>query len=674
MGLPARWWTVLLGLCSISAALQAEEARLVEEKPRADSRDLGDLSIEELLNIKVTSVSKKEERISDTASAVTVITGEDIRRAGVTSIADALRLAPGVNVAQIDAHTYAISIRGFQSGLANKLLVLIDGRSVYSPLYAGVYWDVQDTMLEDIERIEVIRGPGATVWGANAVNGVINIITKHSKDTQGVLAAVSAGTQETTIDSVRYGGKIGEAATYRFFVKYSKRDELTRAGDRLAAHDGWDVARGGVRFDIKASSKDAVIVSGDYYKGMHEEKQVLAQLAPPYMVAHTKDASMAGGDLLVRWGHTFSETSQTSLQLYYDLTDREELKLDQRMHTFDLDFNHHLKLKGHEIVYGAGYRFVKQDLNDTFSVVFRPKNRHTDLLSGFVQDEMTVLKDKFYLTVGTKVEHNDYTGWEFQPSVKAVWHAAQGHTVWSSASRSVRTSAPTETDLRANLQASRPFFFLPPIVAALFPNKDIPSETEFSYELGYRAQLHKRFSIDAAGFFNQYHHLRSNEPGAFFPEPRPAPLHITVPVIQQADMRGETYGGEFAANWNPTDAIRFGAGYSFVKILMHKDSNAFAKDAEFPEGLTPQHQFFVRSFIDLPHNLQFDAAVYFYDKLKASEVPSYTRLDARLGWAPTKNLDLSIGAQNFLQPDREQYGPGGSRIERNLYVKFTMKF
>ncbi|MBI3831764.1 MAG: TonB-dependent receptor [Planctomycetes bacterium] len=652
-------------------------------KPPVKS-DFGDLSIEELMNIKVTSVSRKEEKVSDTAAAITVITAEDIRRSGVTSIAEALRMAPGVNVAKIDSHTYAISIRGFQSGLANKLLVLIDGRCVYSPLYSGVYWDVQDTMLEDIERIEVIRGPGATVWGANAVNGVVNIITKHSKDTQGVTAALSAGTQETTIDSVRYGGKIGAAATYRFFVKYSKAEELGLAGSGLAAHDGWSVARGGTRFDIKASRTDSVIVEGDYYKGVHEEKQLLAQLTPPFEVGHTHDASMSGGDALVRWGHNLSDTSNTSLQLYYDHTERDELKLDQDIDTLDLDFSHHIKLSRNEIVYGLGYRRVRENLNQTFTAAFDPDGRATDLFSFFGQDEITVLKDTFFVTVGSKFEHNSFTGWEIQPSVKTLWRPAKDQTVWASVSRSVRTSAPTETDLRANLLASKPFFFLPPIVAALFPNRDIPSEAEYSYELGCRAQLHKRFSLDAAGFFNQYHGLRSNEAGAFFVERLPLPLHITVPITQQADMRGETYGGEFSANWDPIDRVKFSAGYSFLKILLHKDSNARAKDAEIAEGQTPEHQFQFRSLVDLPHNLQFDTAVYFDNRLKsigfdsnkneAIDSPSYTRLDVRLGWRPTEHLDLSVGGQNLLKTRHEEFGPGSSEIERNVYLKLTLKF
>lgn len=660
---------------ALALACLACAARGVETEPErplelaANDRDFVDLSIEELMSIKITSVSKKEEKVSETASAISVITQEDIRRSGVTSIADALRMAPGMNVAQVNAHAWAISARGFQGMLANKLLVLVDGRTVYSPLYSGVYWDVQDTMLEDIERIEVIRGPGATVWGANAVNGVINIITKKSTDTQGLLASGSAGTRDTGIGSIRYGGKIGEKTTYRAFLKYAKRDEGSVVPTGLAGHDGWDKAQGGARFDFRPTKEDTVILEGEYYKGMFEEKPSIATLRPASMIRPTNDATMAGGNVLTRWEHSFSDTSNTSLQLYYDHTEREEVKLNQAIDTIDVDFSHQLKAGRHDIVYGAGYRHVKQSLNTTFSVQFMPAGRQTDLFSAFVQDEITVLKDKLSITVGSKFEHNDFTGFEVQPSIKALWRPLKNHAVWASVSRSVRTPAPTETDLRANLIAVPPFF-----LASLFPNREIPSERVFSYEFGYRAQLHKRFSIDAAGFFNAYHGLRSNELGAPFLERTPLPIHFTLPVTQQAAVRGETYGGEVSAVWAPIDRIRLTAGYSFLKTLLHQDSNSHANDAEVAEGQSPEHQFHTRMFVDLPNNLEFDTAVYFVDGLKTLEIPSYTRLDARLGWRPTRHFDISIGGQNLLRERHQEYAPEQNWVERNVYVKFTLKF
>ena len=655
---------------------KADGADSKKDPPKPAAGTFADISIEDLLNIKITSVSKKVEKVSEAASAIYVITGEDLRRTGVTTVADALRMAPGMDVAQNKSNGWAISSRGFNGALANKLLVLIDGRSVYTPLYAGVYWDVQDTMLEDIDRIEVIRGPGATVWGANAVNGVINIITKDSKDTQGGLASGSVGTFDETIDSVRYGGKIGEKVTYRAFLKYAKRDELSLGATDTAAHDGWEVGRAGTRFDIRASKEDKITIEGDYYNGAYEEKPTVVDLAPPFADKITNTARMSGADAIARWNHSFSDTSETSLQVYYDRTERDEVRLAQTIETADIDFNHHLKIGRNEIVYGAGYRFVKETLDNTFYISFDPNDRKTNLLSAFLQDEITVLEDKFSVTLGSKFERNDFSGFEIQPSIKTLWHAAKNHTVWSSVSRAVRTPSPIETDLRANLAAGATAPGAPTILFSLFPNLHIPSETLIAYELGYRAQLHKRFSIDATGFYNVYDNLRSNEgvAGKILVEPNPAPLHLTIPIVQRPYVNAETYGGELAATWEPTNKIKFSAGYSYLQMLLHRNSRANAKDAEIAEGQSPNNQFNVRAYIDLPHNLQFDSGLYYVDRLDKEKIPSYTRIDSRLGWKPLDRLDVSLGAQNMFRKEHEEFGDGNSKIERNVYFKLTLKF
>lgn len=664
-----RFLPVFVFIFTLAQVAAEETPQEVQETPRVAEKDVGDLSIEELLNIKITTASRKEERVARTASSVSVLTQEDIRRSGVTSVAEALRMVPGVDVAQVNQHAWSISARGFQSVLANKLLVLIDGRSVYSPLYSGVYWDVQDTMLEDVERVEVVRGPGATVWGANAVNGVINIITKSSKDTQGFMANGSAGTRETSVDSIRYGGKMNDNAFYRVWAKYAKRDEGSLAVSSLAAHDGWDKWQAGSRMDFHPTHEDSIILEGEYYKGSFEEKPAIAQLRTPFTVFPTNEADMAGGHVLSRWQHAFSADSETSLQFYYDRTEREEVKLNQAIDTIDVDFNHRVKLNIHELVYGVGYRHVKEGIDNTFTAIFDPEDRETDLFNAFIQDEVTIVPDKFWFTFGSKFEHNDFSGFEYQPSVRALWSPLKNHSFWASASRSVRTPSPTETDLRANLLAVPPFF-----LASLFPNHGIPSEKVFSYEAGYRAQLHKRFSFDASGYYNMYHNLRSNEPGTFFLERVPAPIHFTLPVTQQADMRGETYGGEFAATWLPVDRFRIQAGYSFMKLLLHKDSNARAKDAEDAEGQSPEHQFNVRTWLDLPHNVELDTALYFVDGLKNLNVPSYTRLDVRVGWRPVSHFEVSVGGQNLLRGRHEEYAPDQAWVERNLYLKCTLKF
>jgi iron complex outermembrane receptor protein len=663
---------VVLCLSFLSAcAVRTEEVQKNETKT-PPATDIADLSIEELLNIKVTSVSKKAEPLSQTASAIYVITQEDIRRSGVSSIAEALRMAPGLNVAQTNSHAWAISARGFQSGLANKLLVLIDGRSVYTPLYSGVYWDQQDTMLEDIERIEVIRGPGATVWGANAVNGVINIITKNSKDTQGGLASASVGTEERTTDSVRYGGKIGSKVTYRAYLKYLNRDGTSLAASDTSAYDAFQVGRGGTRFDIEASKCDKILLTGDYYSGKHDEKVPVATLTSSR--TEFRDARLSGGNFLSRWDHEFSDTSNASLQMYFDEYRRKQIVLDQEIQTTDLDYNQHLKLDRHEIVFGAGYRRWQEQINNNFVVSFLPSDRVTNIFSVFAQDEIEVLKDKFSITLGSKFEHNDFTGVEIQPSIRTLWRAAKGHTVWTSVARAVRTPSPLETDLRLNAPAPSANPGDPPSLFALLPNRDIPSEVVISGELGYRAELHKRFSIDVATFYNDYDNLRSIEFGTPFTEAAPAPQHLTIPLTQEPDMNARTFGGEFSAAWNPIDRLKFNAGYSFLRIFMNREDRAKSTSAEAPEGQSPRHQFHARAYLDLPHRLQFDTAVYFVDRLDTLNVPSYTRVDVRLGWRPTDNFDVSIGGQNLFREEHREFAPGESKIERNFYLKCTLKF
>ncbi|MBE7465827.1 MAG: TonB-dependent receptor [Planctomycetes bacterium] len=665
---------LVLAICSAAAGAEEDEAAPPAPAPdQAAVTDMADLALEDLLDIRITSAAKKIQPVSEASSAIYVITQEDIRRSGHTSIAEALRLAPGMNVAQGDAHTWAISARGFQSGLANKLLVLIDGRTVYTPLYSGVYWDVQDTLMEDVERIEVIRGPGATVWGANAVNGVINIITKHSKDSLGGMATGSVGTSEHGIGSLRYGGKVGEDVSYRVWAKYVKRDELSLATTETAAHDGIEMLRGGMRWDIKVNEQDAVMLSGDYYGGAHEEKPATAILTAPFVETVTHEGELRGGNFLARWDHSFSTDSNASLQIYYDRAEREEIKLNQALDTIDLDFNHHLKFDRHEIVYGVGYRNVKQDLENSFSVQFDPTVRRTHLYSAFAQDEITILENELSVTLGSKFEHNEFTGFEVQPSAKLLWRPHEDHSVWASVSRAVRTPSPIETDLRANLIAGE---LAPgvPVLFALFPSKHLPSETVLAYELGYRAQLHKRFSLDVAAYYNQYDNLLSNEAGAPFVEANPPPPHFTVPVVQQPYVEGETYGAEIAAKWNPTDYIHFSFNYTYLQMLLHASDRARAADSEAAEERSPEHQFHARMFVTLPHHLELDTGVYFSDELESLGIPSYVRLDARLGWRPVSMFELSVGAQNLNRKRHEEFAPDGSQIERNLYVKCTLRF
>src|SRR5438093_3529420 len=427
--------------------------------------DLADMSLEDLTKIEVTSVSKHKEKLADAPAAIFVITQEDIRRSGVTTIADALRLAPGLEVARVASHDWAITSRGFNELYANKLLVLIDGRSVYTPLFSGVYWDVQDTLLEDIDRIEVIRGPGATLWGANAVNGVINITTKSAKETIGGLLSGGYGTEEQGFGSARYGGKLGEDAYYRGYVKYFNRDSSALPSG-AQANDAWEMYRGGFRTDWEPSAQNLFTLQGDAYAGTENQTVTLFTPAFPFTQPDASKMRVSGGNVIGRWTHTFTPDSDLKLQIYYDRTDRAVDYFKEMRNTadFDLQYRHPLWQR-HDVTWGVGFRYADSDTSrSNFTLAFIPPERITRIFNTFIQDEITLVKERLRLTLGSKFERNDYTGFEIQPSGRLLWTPHERHSVWASVSRAVRTPSRAEVDSRivnTNVPPGVPPFFLP---------------------------------------------------------------------------------------------------------------------------------------------------------------------------------------------------------------------
>src|SRR5438552_3237702 len=399
---------------------------------------LKQFSLEELLNLEVTTVSKRPEKLTEAASAIQVITQEDIRRSGASSIPEALRLASNLEVAQVDSRQWAISARGFNSTTADKLLVLIDGRTVYTPLYAGVFWDFQDTLLEDLDRIEVISGPGATLWGANAVNGVINITTKQAKDTQGVLLLGGGGTELRDFGGVRYGGALAPNLHFRVYGQYFDRDSMVFPTGQDAAND-WHLGQGGFRLDWDASASTLLTLQGDLYDG---------RIAQP---GTTGDITVDGSNVIGRWSHTFAEDSDLKLQVYYDRTHRRIPDVfAEDLDTYDVDFQHRFPLgERHDLVWGLGYRLIEDDVSNSPILAFLPARVSRQWFSGFVQDEITLVKDRLHLTLGTKIEHNDYTGFEVQPSARLAWRLSQQQTVWAATSRAVRTPSRIDRELFA---------------------------------------------------------------------------------------------------------------------------------------------------------------------------------------------------------------------------------
>lgn len=668
------WITLLV---SVTALCWAKEPAEAQRRPR----DLTDLSIEELMRIEVTSVAKKEQRLSEAAAAIYVITQEDIHRSGATSIAEALRMAPGLNVARIDSNKWAISSRGFNDFFANKLLVLIDGRSVYSPLFSGVFWDVQDTLLEDVDRIEVIRGPAGTLWGANAVNGVINIITKSAKDTQGGLISAGGGNEERGFGDIRYGGKLGGDFYYRAYAKYFNRDDFVDASGNKGA-DGWQVGRGGFRIDWKVAPGDSLMVQGDYYDGEVGANITTTSVSPPFAIPVIGDFPISGGNILGRWKRSLSPTSSLALQLYYDRTERKSPVHREIRDMVDLEFQHNFVLgRRLEFVWGLGYRFTTDQIDASSTVSFTPSSRGDNLLNAFVQGEIALIEKRLRLTLGSKFEHNDYTGFEAQPNARLLWTPDERHTIWAAISRAVRTPARFEHTVRANLAAfpgPSPSCPAPICETSLFGDERFKSEELLAYELGYRAQLTHSLSLDIATFYNVYTNLRTIEPATPFFETTPFPPHLVIAVRPDNKLEGETYGVELATTWNVTDHWKLNLGYTFLKIQLHRDASSLFSAAENPEGESPRNQFHVRSYVDLPYNLKFDAAAYYVDNLSQRNVPSYIRVDARLGWYPVKGLEVSVAAQNLFDDRHPEFGPGflvtPTQIERSVYGKITWRF
>jgi len=653
---------------------------LLSAASSAQQQDLTQLSLEDLMNTKVTSVSKKEQRMSQVAAAIFVISQEDIRRSGATNIPDLLRMVPGLEVAQIDASTWAISARGFNHQFSDKLLVLVDGRAVYTPLFAGVNWDTLDVPLEDIARIEVSRGPGATVWGSNAVNGVINIITKKASDTPGGLLTAGGGTHEQESGVAQYGGKIGGSTCYRVFTKYSNYGHFPGL-DGLAADDGWHLLHGGFRADGSLSGKDSLTVQGDTYTGSEGASIAHIQsIAPPDNENVDRLAELSGGNVLSRWTHVFSSRSDTALQFYFDRYARSGPEVREARHTFDLDFQHHLVLgTRQDLIWGAGYRRSSDQTEGTIDEAFLPPNQVFQLFSAFVQDEITLKPKRLILTMGTKLEHSDFSGLEIQPSARVAWTPNDRHTFWTAVSRASRNPSRLENGADINVAV----FPGPGGMAAeltLFGNPHLKTENVVAYELGYRAQASSRLSLDLTAFFNRYQHLRSTEPGTPFLEIDPLPTHLVVPLIFANQVHGTTEGIEVAASWKVTERWTLSPGYSLLEMHLHTDPTSLdTTTVPDTEGSNPRHQAQFRCHADLFRSLGWDTGVYFVERLPAQPVPGYTRVDTQLSWRFAERAELSVVGQNLLRDHHVESNDintsvNSSQVKRSAYARITWRF
>ncbi len=621
-----------------------------------------DAPLEDLLSMEVTSVAKKKQALNEVAAATFIITSEDIRRSGVSSIPEALRLAPGIQVARIDANKWAISSRGFNSQFANKLLVMIDGRTVYTPAYSGVYWDAQDTLLEDVDRIEVIRGPGAAVWGANAVNGVINIITRHAGQTEGGFATVATGSEEKALVGLRYGASLGENASARFYAKYNDRDASLLSGSTGEAGDDWLSRRAGFRMDGRVSVENHWTVQGDFYD-LRENQRVVqwldpqdpvnAPYAPFYMIPGVEDeVSSTGWNLLGRWEHMISETSNFQFQLYFDHTDRSELIIDQVHDTLDIDFQHQFRpLPGHDVIWGLGYRYISDQFNNSFQGQMIPDSSTRDLFSAFIQDEIELIPDAWRLIIGSRFEHNDYTGVEVQPSVRLLWTPDARSTLWGAVSRAVRTPSRLErgSQMISMIVPAMPPYLPQPTVLHSLGNEHFDAEKLVAWELGYRVQPRENLSLDLALFYNEYDDLQSFES-----------IYPSLPVSDvrfDNKLAADSHGLELVADWWPLDWWRLQGSYSYLQVSVLPSIHS--RDPEgnntLLEDSSPTHQFSLRSMMNLRDDLLLDLWLYHVSELERTaysrpdlSVPAYTSFNLRLAWMPYKNLEFSLVGKNLF--------------------------
>ncbi len=660
----AAWFRALLSL------LLASTAGAADNPPKTSPARLADLSIEELMNESVTSVSRREQKISDAPAAIHVITAEDIRRSGMATLPELLRTVPGLDVAQINAGSWAIASRGFNSRTTKYLLVLIDGRSVYSLLNSGVSWEAEDVLLEDVDRIEVIRGPGATLWGANAVNGVINITTKSARDTQGVLVTGGGGSEIYGYGGLRYGGQLATNVYYRVYTKYYNHGSFLKGTDDVNhgadAGDRVSSLQGGLRLDWEVSPTDSLTFQGDYFDGtfrsLSRQATVGSLVSTTNQIALNKEGNFVG-----RWRHAISESSSWELQLYYDHLDRNATSLRELRDTVDLDFSLRFPWgERQDWVCGLGYRYTADQLIMPAGsrTTFNPTRDDNSLVSAFLQDEITVAQDRLFLTLGTKLEADYYAGFEIQPSARLLWKAGPKHIFWSSVARAARSPNRRERDV-TSIAGSGPS---PPATQTL-GNHDFGSEHLLAYEVGYRFLPKPQLSFDLALFYNVYDDLRTSEA-------RPAPFaHLE-------DYRnlgyGETYGGELSASWRVTDQWRLTASYTGLQIQLHRRPGSNDASFEQDEGFSPHHQIQAHSFLDLPHHLEFDMGVYYVDRLPALNVANYVRYDVGLGWRPTKNFEARVSFQDLLDASHPEFGrTGGARpteVQRSVWGKLTWRF
>ncbi|UYM17844.1 TonB-dependent receptor plug domain-containing protein [Endozoicomonas euniceicola] len=706
--------TQLLPSVLASSLFFALNAHADHQAQESEDDDFLDFSLEELISLDipdVTSVSRKKQRLMDSAAAIYVITSEDILRSGVTSIPEALRMVPGMQVARLNGNIWSISTRGFNYIFANKLLVLIDGRTVYSPLFSGVNWDVQDTLMEDIDRIEVIRGPGAALWGANAVNGVINVITKKAADTQGNLVSLGAGNEEKAFGAYRHGGEFGETGFYKVYVKTFERDGLAKA-DGSDANDDWKMKRVGFRAEWKPAADTDFTLLGDIYEGTTRPALTIFKNDEPYagdkgmQTFENTSRDQRGGNLIAHWKKTLSDTEDYSLKAVIDDYQNFDYRVTEKRQSFDLEFQHYFQpIENHDLVWGLSFRRTWYQMSDMRYIIHRDENgqpkdsRQDNLYSLFAQDDIT-LNHHWNVSFSARYEHNEFTGKEFQPNAKLTWKVNDNRTLWASVSKAVKTPSVSETSVYTdNITFFEADFDIPYAerkkVLAITDNRDLESEKLTAFELGYREQFGSSFRLDVTGFYNRYSDIVAYVAQTSCPDGSPIIGGFICPTTRSNFYRlpstlingidATTYGLETVADWQVKDWWKLQLSYSWLQVDASPNTSnpnlqfALKGNEELIENLSANHTMNLRSNMNLSHQWYFDVWIRGISNMKNANVPGYTALDVRLAKKVNENLEFSLVAQNLFDKQRDEFneifsGLSATEIEESWYAQIRWSF
>ncbi len=663
MGKQVKYLKILIFLCIFSVFSIISQAENIQD-------NLIDLSLEQLMEIEVTTASKIEEKLFDTPAAVYVITAEDIRRSGVRSIPDALRIVPGVDVAQINSNEWAVSIRGFNDSFANKLLVLVDGRNVYTPMFGGVVWSDLDTLISEIERIEVIRGPGGAVWGNNAVNGVINIITKNSKNTKGNFVEGGGGNEQRGFVNLRHGGEVSDIGSYKIFANYFNRASLesTTGGSN---NDNWQSGRAGLRFDLDPTDRDKLLLTTNFFTTDFNRNITVATTTPDTFETFKSDSDNYGFDMQVLWRRQLGGDSYIDFQIYYEYINRDLEGITKiKRNTVDMEMLHRIPFSyhgAHDLIWGLNYRFYSDDVDSSEVFSLTDPKANISLFSGFIQDQVSFFNNKLVVTLGSKFEHNEFTGFEVQPNFRVLVSPDEKNRFWASVSKAVRVPSRIDDSVRFLVSTITDPVTGLPVENQIFGNPDLLSETVWAFELGYRTTPYEWVNIDISSYINLYKNL--NVGVAQAPLFNPGDPSIILPFEFENDQEGKTYGFEIASTFTPYDFWKVRFNYTFFNI----DLDLQTSDPviiRFPEGTSPKNKFAIQSFLNLPHNFELDSTLYWVDDLKEFDIGDYARLDVRLGYTPVKNLSFSIVGQNLLQKEHQEFGNSfigdSAEIERSV--------